>query len=292
MDYALHIIVIIGIYGLLSVSLYLPVAQAGLLSVAQAAFFGLGAYVSAILSTRYGTPFAIEVFFGGAVSAACSLVVSLAALRLREDYFVIGSLWFQVIVSQIFSNWVELTRGPLGIPGIPPLELPALGLVQGWAPIMLSALIVGIGFGAVAAVVRSPFGRILRAIREDEWFVASLGKSPYRAKTVTLMTSGALAGVAGSFYARYVGFVDPTSFTINESIYILSMVILGGERGPLGALWGAVGLTSVPEVLRYVGFSSQTAGNVRQMLYGCVLCVAVIFLRENVRRREAVTGGR
>jgi len=129
----------------------------------------------------------------------------------------------------------------------------------------------------VVQLARSPFGRVLRAIRDDEVFTKSLGKAIYRYKISTFAVSGSMAALAGGLYAYYMTFIDPTSFTIMESILILSMVIIGGAGSRWGPLVGATVLVILPEGLRFLGLPDSVAGNLRQVIYGVLLIVIVIF---------------
>src|ERR1017187_1038469 len=177
MEYVLHILVLIGIYTALAVSLDLLVGQMGLLSIAHGAFYGLGAYTSALLAVRLGVPFPMGFLAGMTVAAVASLLISLPSLRLHDDYFVIATFGFQMILVSIFNNWMGLTRGPLGIPGIPQ------PIIFGWHVtshldfLILTAAFAYFAYFMVYRLTSSPFGRVLQAIREDEVFVKSCGKN-------------------------------------------------------------------------------------------------------------------
>jgi branched-chain amino acid transport system permease protein len=276
-EYLLHIMVLAGIYAILTVSLDILAGHTGFLSIAQAAFFGLGAYTSGLLATGFGASFFIGVLVGMMVATLISLIVSLPSLRLHDDYFVIATIGFQVILFNIFNNWMELTRGPLGISGIPQ------PVIFGWhVTSHLDFLILAAGFAAFAyfvvwRITSSPFGRVLHAIREDEVFAKTHGKNTLYFKVTALVVSAALAAMAGSLYAHYITYIDPTSFTIMESILIISMVIIGGAGSTWGPLIGAVILVTLPEVLRFVGLPSAVAANLRQIIYGSLLVIMMMF---------------
>lgn len=271
MDYFLHILVLVGIYTTLSVSLDLLVGHTGLLSIAHAGFYGLGAYTSALLAVQLGAPFPVGVLAGMVMAALVSVVVSLPSLRLHEDYFVIATFGFQIIIFSIFNNWIELTRGPLGIPGIPQ------PVILGWAVqshfefVILSTILVSLAFLVVGRITTSPFGRVLRAIREDEVYAQAMGKNTLRFKITAFAVSAVLAASAGSLYAHYVTYIDPTSFTVMESILVISMVIIGGAGSLWGPVIGAVVLVTLPEALRFLGLPSGVAANLRQVIYGILL---------------------
>jgi branched-chain amino acid transport system permease protein len=277
MDYLLHILVLAAIYALLAASLDLLAGRAGLLSIAHAAFYGLGAYTSALLVTRCGAPFVVGVLAGMAVAALMSFIVSLPSLRLHDDYFVIATFGFQMILFSVFSNWIELTRGPLGIPGIPQPVIFGWHVTSHLDFLILAAAFACFAYSVVYRITSSPFGRVLHAMREDEVFAKAHGKNTLYFKVTAFAVSAALAAMAGSLYAHYITYIDPTSFTVMESILIISMVIIGGAGSTWGPLVGAVVLVTLPEALRFIGLPSAVAANLRQIIYGSVLVIMMMF---------------
>lgn len=277
MDYLLHILILATMYTVLAVSLDLLAGQTGLLSIAHAAFYGVGAYTSALLAVHCGLGFIVGALLGMFFACLVSFVVSLPSLRLHDDYFVIATFGFQMILFSIFNNWMDLTRGPLGIPGIPQ------PIVFGWQVdshlefFVLSALFAVIAYAVVWRLSSSPFGRVLHAIREDEVFTKSLGKNTLRFKVTAFAVSAALAASAGSLYAHYITYIDPTSFTVMESILVISMVIIGGAGSTWGPLIGAVVLVILPEALRFIGLPSSVAADLRQIFYGALLVIMMMF---------------
>ena len=271
MDYLIHIAIMVGIYVILTVSLDLLVGHTGLLSVAHATFYGIGAYTSAILTVRCGMPFWAGLLLGMAVATGMSALVSLPSLRLHDDYFVIVTFGFQMVFVNVLVNWSDLTRGPLGIPGIPQAA------VLGWQfesrlwYLLLTGILAFLVCMLANHISRSPFGRVLRSIREDEVLAKSFGKSTTRFKVSIFAISAALAALAGSLYAHYITYIDPTSFTVMESILVISMVIVGGAGSLWGPVVGAVVLVVLPELLRFIGLPSSVAANVRQIIYGGLL---------------------
>ena len=275
MDYLVHILILITVYGTLALSLDLLVGHAGILSVAHASYFGLGAYAVALTSTRLGIHSVAVLLLAAAIGALASVIVSIPALRLREDYFVIATFGFQIILSSILSNWMSLTRGPLGIPGILEPTFPGLRFSSQESFLALGGLVAVLSFAVIYALLPSAFGRVLHGIREDEVLVESLGKSVFRFKVLTFALSAAMAAAAGGVYAYYVSFIDPTSFTVMDSILMISMVIIGGAGSLLGPPLGAALLVLLPELLRFVGLPATAAANIRQIVYGLVLVIIV-----------------
>lgn len=271
MTYILHVLIVVNIYGVLAVSLCLLAGWAGRLSVCHAGFFGLGAYASAILCTKEDWSWVATLPIGAALCVLVSAIVGFVSLRFREDYFVIATLGFQVILFNVLQNWVNLTEGPRGISGIPN---PRIGPwhVESHLEYLLLVLILSVTSSIfVARIVLSPYGRVLRAIREDEVFAQALAKNVALYKVSAFMIGALLASLSGSLYASYMSYIEPGTFTVDESILLLAIVIIGGSDSILGSLLGTLLVVALPEALRFVGLPSSVAANVRQVVYGLVL---------------------
>lgn len=271
MEYILHLLILIGIYTMLSQSLNLSAGFGGMVSLAQAGFYGIGAYTAAILSVDYqmsfGVIFPVALFFSGILA----LLVAAIALRTVEDYFIICTLGIQIVVFSIMNNWMSVTNGPLGIPGIPTLTILGLPINTKVSFLLVIIFFTGLIFLFLNYITRTAFGRTLRSLSEDEIFSASLGKNVYLTKLMAFTISGMLAAIPGIFYAYYISYIDPTSFTVDESIFILSIVIIGGMRNLWGCIYAAAFLILLPEVLRFIGLPNSIAANLRQIIYGAIL---------------------
>jgi branched-chain amino acid transport system permease protein len=276
MAYVLHILVLVGIYAILALSLDLVVGQTGVLSMVQASFSGIGAYASALIAIRVGAPFYVGLLIGMALAVAISLLIALPSFRLHDDYFVICTLGFQLILFDIFRNWITVTHGPFGIVNIPAPVVLGISIRSHTRFAALVLISAGATYLLVRGISESRFGLTLRGIREDEVFVQALGKNTFGCKLVVFAISAALAASAGSLYAHYMSYIDPSSFGVMESVLILSMVIIGGAGSLWGPIIGAAVLVLVPEALRFIGLPSGVAANVRQMLYGMLLTVAMM----------------
>lgn len=278
MDYLLQIVFLIAIYTVLAVSLDLLMGHTGLMSMAHAGFYSLGAYSSAIVTLYLGAPFFAGVFAGIIFAALVSILVSAPSLRVREDYFVIATFGFQMIISTVLKNWINVTGGQRGIAGIPTPSFFGRSIQSRAAFVILAVLFAIVSYTIVWLIAKNPYGRVLRAIREDEVFAQTLGKNTLRFKISVFAITAALAASAGSLYAHYVTYIDPTSFTVLESILVISMVIIGGAGSRWGPLIGATTLVVLPEALRFVGFteSDQVAANIRQILYGVLLVLMML----------------
>ncbi len=284
MEYILHILILIGIYSILSLSLNLLAGYTGILSIAHAAFYGVGAYVTALMALNYNTPFLLNLVLAVAAAAVLGALVGIPSLRIKDDYFIIATFAFQVITFSVMNNFVKLTGGPMGLPGIPQPAVLGFTVSNHTGFLLLTAVLYLFTYFTCSKMVNSPFGRVLKAIREDEVFALSLGKNITRFKVKVFMVSSGLAAVAGCIYATYISFIDPTSFTVMESIFIISIVIIGGAGNLRGSVLGAVLLVTLPELLRFVGLPNSIAANIRQILYGSLL---VAFM---LRRPKGLVG--
>lgn len=276
MEYLLHILVMTGIYVILTMSLNLIVGYTGLASLGHAAFSCVGAYVSALLALNFGLSPWLGLLAGALAAMVVGGVIALPSLRLRGDYLALATFGFAIIVYSIAKNWVAVTRGPMGLPGIPAFSLFGFQLSAIWSYLILVLLFVFLTTFAIRRVVDSPFGRILRGIREDEVATSAMGKNVDKHKIFVFLIGAFFAGIAGSLYAHYITFIDPSSFTIMESITILLMVVFGGMGSIRGSFVGAAVLVMLPELLRFLGLPSSIAAPLRQMIYGLLLVILMI----------------
>jgi branched-chain amino acid transport system permease protein len=283
MEYILHLFILICFYTLLSQSLNLSAGFTGLISLAHAGFYGIGAYTTAILTTQFGFSFWVNIPLAMLISGVVALVVSLIALRTVEDYFIICTLGIQVILFSIMNNWMDFTRGPLGIPGIPSIRFFGLSLDSKISFLSLSLFFVALIWFVLRNISKSGFGKTLTAISEDEIYTQSIGKNVYLSKTVSFTLSAMFAAIPGALYAHYITYIDPTSFTVNESIFILSIVIIGGLGNMTGSFLAAAFLVLLPEALRFIGMPDTIAANMRQIIYGLILVIVMMTGRNGVK---------
>jgi branched-chain amino acid transport system permease protein len=275
-EYLLHILVITGIYIILTLSLNLIVGYTGLAAFGHAAFSCVGAYTSSLLALQYGISPWIGLIIGAGVAALLGVIIGLPSIRLRGDYLALATFGFGVIVYSIAKNWVSLTRGPMGLPGIPGFHLFGLPLNSIFSYLILVAAFVLLTFFVIQRIVNSPFGRVLQGIREDEIAAQAMGKDVNRHKLLVFIIGAFFAGIAGSLYAHYITFIDPSSFTVMESITILLMVVFGGMGSLTGSFIGAAVLVILPELLRFLGMPSAIAAPLRQMIYGLLLVLLML----------------
>lgn len=280
MEYLLHIGIMLCIYIILVLSTNLTVGMANLLTMCQAAFYGIGAYIGTYFLMQFNLPFVVIALLVMLATGVTSLLVSYASVKLKGDYFILATLGFQMIVYTILYNWVSVTRGPYGIPGIPSIKLFGLWGLDGIYAYFFLALVLTVIVALIfKRLQRSPFGRMLKAIRTDELSAKALGRNTVQLKVWTFFISAAFAGVAGLVYASYVSYIDPTSFTLDESIFIITALFIGGIGSRVwGPVVGAAVVVILPELLRFVGLPDAVAANLRQVIYGLVLIV-LMFVR-------------
>lgn len=275
MDYALHLVIQVAIFAVLALGQNLILGRGGMLFVAQSALFAVGAY-SAAIAASHGISSTVSLLVGVGAAIAVGMPMGLPALRLRGDYLLVASLGLCEIVRSILNNWGAVTGGAAGFMNIPAL---AVGGFRFAGPREVAPVAVGVISVCVAVyylIDRSPYGRLLAAIGEDTEAVRGLGKSVRRAKCVAIGVSFAWAGLAGGIWAFYVTYLDPTGFTVWDSVLILAMVILGGGGSIAGSILGASVLVILPELLRFAGLPNAIAGPLRQIVFGTAL---VVFMR-------------
>lgn len=277
MPYLIHIAILFFIYAIFGLGLNLIVGYAGLLSVTHAAFSGIGAYVTAIALTQYGMNFFVAMAVGIALSAIVSLLIGIVLSKFKDDYYALASFGFNIIVFSIFLNWESVTKGPLGIPGVSRPSLFGFIFTTNEAFLALTIVVAGIVYACAHFITTSSFGRVLKAIREDEKALEVFGYRVAYFKLAIFVIGAAMASVAGSLFASYITYVDPSSFTLNESIFILAIIILGGLASLRGTLAGALFLILLPEVLRFVGLPTDIAAQTRQIIYGAILVLLMLY---------------
>jgi branched-chain amino acid transport system permease protein len=277
MDFWLSYATLASIYVLLGLSTNLLVGIAGIFSVSQAAVFGVGAYIVSYLLMNDMTFFLPAMVVASVCCVLLNVLVTLPALRVSGDYFVVTSFGIQLLATAIFTNWTGGTGGANGLPGIPPADLFGKTLDDGRHLAALCFAAMVLGCLAFWLIMRAPFGRLLRAIREDELAVAAAGKNVLRAKVSAAAMAGAFAGSAGGLYATFLSFIDPSSFDLDASILLLTMVVVGGARTLAGSIIGPFLLLALPQVLSQIDIPTTIAAAARQLIYGVLLIAFMLF---------------
>jgi branched-chain amino acid transport system permease protein len=269
-DYWLHVVIMIGIYSILSMSLNMIIGYAGLFALGHAAFYGIGAYSAALLMIHYKVSFWLALPAAAVITGLFGFLLGTPDMRLRGDYLAIVTLGFGEIVRLVFVNWVEVTRGPMGLPGIPAPEWFGYVFTGKTEFYYLILALAALTFAVLHKIVHSGVGLSLMTIREDETLAASVGIRPNKLKLLAFAIGAFFAGIAGAFWASYTSFVSPDAFKYLDSVNILAMVILGGSASLPGSILGAGLLVLTPELLRYMS-------EYRMMLLGLAIVLMMIF---------------
>ena len=277
MDYLYHLLTLISIYTILAVSLNLMLGYTGLFSLAHAAFFGIGAYMSGLLTLRLGLSFWLAMLLAIIGVVIIGAMLAIPTLRLGGDYFILAVLGFQIMISGVLYNWVDVTRGPFGLYGLRPPMLLDYSFSSPLAFMVLAGLLALILYLLANRMVTSPFGRVMRAMREDQIATQVLGKDIVTFKILVFAVASGYAAVAGSLYAHYFTAINPLSFGLAESFFIVTMVILGGSGSLRGSVIGAAIVLLFPEALRLLNLPSTIAGPVQQIFFGLLLILCMLF---------------
>jgi branched-chain amino acid transport system permease protein len=272
-------LIIMAIYVVLASSFDLIIGRGGMFSIAHAAFFALGAYVTAQVNLLLGVPILLAWLVGIVVCAILSLLLGLMALRVTSDYLIIASFGLLTVVLAFLSNGPqELTGGTVGISGIPaPIIFGyQIGSLSDFTVLFLVLDVIVVAL--LVYLVRSPFGRSLAAIRDNTSAAESLGKKPNTSKLWVFSIAGGFAGLAGAMYASYIGYISPDAFGQSVNTLIFAMVFVGGAGSVVGAVIGAIILTWIPALLTLVALPPELLGFIEQAAYGAILVLIVVLL--------------
>jgi branched-chain amino acid transport system permease protein len=283
--YLAHFLVMVGIYAILALSLNLLIGYSGIFSLAHAAIYGIGAYASALAALKLGVGFWGGMAIAAAVGAFASALVAIPSLRVAGDYYVVASFGLQVVMLAVFMNWTDLTNGHAGLPGIPRPNLLGWVIDQPFEYVFLAAAFALLTWAICRRLTGSAFGRVLQAIRDDEIAAQAMGKNVVRVKIVIACISSALGAIAGSLYAHYITYINPSSFALHESIFIATLVILGGSERLAGPIVGAFLLLAIPEALKFLAIPDSVAAPMRQIIYGALLVVFMLVRPEGILGR-------
>lgn len=276
--YLMNLATLLTINAVLAITLNFIMGYAGIFSMAHAIFFGVGAYTAAWFALHVSGSFFLAVPVAMLAAALLSLVLALPALRVRGEYFVAASLGLQVLGVTVFAEWKSFTGGLGGIIGIPPAELFGYTITDPLQFLALALACLLLVVGITSILLRSSFGRSLKAIRDSESAAHAYGKNVAVIKTLSVVLSSALAAIAGALYAFYLGFINVESFQLSVSALLMAMVIIGGTGTLLGPVIGTVLLMLLPSLFSYLSFLPSTAiGPVQQIAYGSAMVLLMIF---------------
>jgi branched-chain amino acid transport system permease protein len=242
----------------------------GQISFAQAAFAGIGAYVSALL-LKAGVPFLIAMPCAALSAGLCSLLLGLPTLRLRSYYLAMATIGFGEIVRLIFVNWTDVTGGTSGLRNIPPIAVGSIVVEGNLAHYYLFVGLVAVAMLAASRIERSAFGRAMIATRDSEAAAQLLGVNTVRVKLLAFFLSAFYAGVAGALYGCYVTYISPDQFSGTQAVLLFTMLVVGGSGSIAGAALGTLVLSALPEALR-------VTGEWYLVIYGCLVIAFIILV--------------
>lgn len=287
-DYGVHLAILISLYLILAQSLNLTLGLGQLFNLAHVASYAVGAYTTALLSTECESSFLVCVTTSVLLSGLFAILLGGIALRLSNDYFAIGTLAFSSVVSALLINWKSLTKGVLGIPGIPRPELLGIDFYQNVNFLTLIGVFAALTQVVLYCLYASPLGRSLRALAEYERAAASLGTDTRLIRNIAFFISSSFAGLAGSFFAYYLNYIDPSSFALGEMVFVLTIVIVGRPGSFAGVIGATFFLVLLPEPLRFLEINSAYLGPTRQLLHAVILFGVVWWNRDRLfpQRRQ------
>ncbi len=277
MEYIIHLAVLLSIYSILALSLNLIVGYTGLFSIAHAAFYGIGAYSTAILFLNFEMNFFLTVIIGVGVTFIISLLIGMVLSRFNDDYYAIASIGVTLIAYLIFLNWPWLTEGAMGIPGVPKPAVYGYTITSNMSFLILMLVVLSGIYLLCRFIVRSSFGRALKAIRENEKALQVYGYNTTYYKLAIFAIGAMMTSIAGSFFGSYMTFVGPSMFELRESIFIVVIIVMGGLGTLRGSIVGALFLILFPESLRFIGIPDTVAAQMEQIIYGAILVLLMLY---------------
>ncbi len=286
-DYSIHLCILIGIYLILAESFNLTFGLGGFLNLAHVSLYAIGAYTTALLSTEVGYGFWVCIATSMVFSGFLALVIGAISLKLSEEYFAVGTLAFSAVISALLINWKSVTRGVLGIPGIPRPSPFGEELIENRDFLTLTVIVTAVLLVWFALVFRSRLARELKAQAEHPLATQALGVNTRSVRNDAFIISSIGAGAAGSLFAYYINYIDPSSFGLSEMVFLLSIVIVGQPGSFIGVFFSTVFLVLLPEPLRFIEIPPSVLGPMRQLLYALILFGVVYWKRATLfpRRR-------
>ncbi|MBI4598984.1 branched-chain amino acid ABC transporter permease [Candidatus Uhrbacteria bacterium] len=264
----------------------LSVGYAGLLNLGHVGLVAVGAYTSALTVRHLDWPVWLGIVAGSLLAMTAGAFLALPARKIKGDYYALLTLGFMFVMSAVLINWDSVTRGTLGVPGIP-----RPGGFQ--TNVMFLLLVVAITIATyfvLARIVNSPFGRALEAVRDDEEVAMALGKPVFRLRLVAMAVSGLIAGLAGALLAHFVQFISPNTFWLDQLVWVLAGMVIGGLASMPGAVVGSVLLFAISEPLRFLPIPSELVGPLRLMIFMAILLAFVLYRPKGLMGRAQLEG--
>lgn len=269
-EYFIAMLTYIFIYIIIVVAFNLAVGFTGLVNLGHMVFFGIGAYASAIL-TLNGMPWYVAIFIAGSLASVFGAIIAVITVRLKGDYFQIVTLGLVFITIAVSRNWISLTRGALGLPGVPDI------IKDNFYYMLFVFAVMALCTAFFYWLVNSEIGKIFQAIRDDETAAAILGKNTYFYKVLSIAISTFFTGIAGSLFVHFINFVDPSIFDLEFFVLILAMLIAGGLASVKGSIIGVFVLSVAHDAMSFVVVNPELIGALRSMLFMLILIAILIF---------------
>lgn len=261
------------IFAILSMSSDLLIGYTGLMTISQGAIMAVGAYTAGLTTINLGWPAGVSLIAGALGGGVVGVAVTAPAFRLSHEYFLIATLATQVAIIGVITNWTGVTRGPLGLYGIPrPAAFSSL-----FGMLLLTALCTVFALGLLSWLSRSEFGLMLRALRDDQISLEGLGTAVSRLKAEATFIASTLMGLAGGLFAFYLTSIDPFGFSFALSVLVLAMVVIGGAGNVWGTAAAGALLVGIPEGLRHVGLATVEFAQLRQIVYGLLMVLFILY---------------
>jgi ABC-type branched-subunit amino acid transport system permease subunit len=290
-NFTIYLLTMIGIYGLLAMSLNFQVGFTGLINFGQIAFFCIGAYTSSLLVVKAGTPIAVGFLGGIALSGLFGYLMSIPTKSLKADYWAIATLAGGEVIRLIALNERWLTEGAFGVTTIPqPFDWLFSRDSYPLFYLVLVIVCITIVYFVLSLLTNSPFGRNLKAIRDEEDLCLSLGKNTRKIKLHAMIVAGMVAGLAGALFAHYITFISPENFRPIETFLMWAMIIVGGRGNHLGAILGAVIIQLFNVSTRFIGgyvpIGPEFIGSLRMVIIGLLIILFVSYRPEGLLKEK------
>ncbi len=270
MDYFYNLITLLAFLSLLTLSLNIVTGYVRYLNLGHVGFWAFGAYTFAIL-TLAGVNFITAMLAGGIMAGITGLILGLPTLRLKSHFIAITSLGFLYITYSLIVNLEGLTRGALGIAGIPRPNLFGYSFQDNFSLMLLTLIITAVSGFIIYRVLHSPFGKVLEAIRDDEIATKALGKNTYWYKLQAFILSAFFAGIAGALSASYFNYIGPSGFAVAQEVFFLAALMVGGAGTFWGSVLGTIIIQGIEEISRFIPFTPNVVGPVRAIVYALIL---------------------
>lgn len=281
MDYLFFVLTVICVWIILSLAANLVLGYAGMMTIGHVAYLAIGAYTSAILNVLFGVNYFLTLPAAVVVTALFALATVYPLLRLNTFYFGLATLGLNVVVADLIQNAAPKSPGAEGLLGVqvPPFMLTGAGRFG------IAVLLTAIAVAVTWRIVSSPFGRTLRALRDDSSALESLGKDANAYRLIVWTTSGALAGLAGGLYTATLDYIDATVFAVFFSFNLLVYIGVGGLASIAGSVLGPTLLIGFSELLRFSGLPSQISGPAQQAIFALLLIAVMLYRRQGLLGR-------